>query len=211
MTVLTALEQEGLPQVILVGVENTNRVRDMTPISRPDLYAGGGGSLAFLRFIETELVPFVEARWHTGPVRILYGESYGGLLVLDALARGRGVFTDYIAVSPMVGVWADGMSAALRQRMTPDARSPAKDGEARQATSLFIIYGDRDAPLVTHDAPSLARLIEADRPPTLRFAIQIVAGAGHNPPESLERGLRFVFSVPRDVGSRNGGHRSGGR
>ncbi len=201
VAVLAALEKEGLPRMIPVGVENTNRVRDMTPVVRPDLYVGGGGSLAFLTFIETELVPFVEARWHPGAVRILYGESYGGLLVLDALARGRRVFTDYIAVSPAIGVWPDGLNAALQQRMAADARFRAKSGEAGPATSLFIVYGDRDPALVTQYAPSIARLIEDERPPTLRFAMQVVPRAGHNPPESLERALRFVFSVPRSVGS----------
>jgi hypothetical protein len=102
--VLSTLEREGLPPTILIGIENRDRVRDMTPVERPDLYVGGGGAVTFMRFIETEVLPFVERRWRVGPTRILYGESYAGLFVLDAMARGRQAFSDYIAVSPAVGV-----------------------------------------------------------------------------------------------------------
>jgi hypothetical protein len=195
VAVAGALEKEGLPPLVLVGVENRNRVRDMTPVERPDLYVGGGGSPAFLRFIETEVVPFVQARWRVGPTRILYGESYGGLFVIDALARGRGAFTDYIAVSPTVGVWPDGLAAALRQRLLARP-APALRGEDawRRRSSLFIVYGERDAPLVTQYAPAIVRLIETARPPALRLGVDIVPRVGHDPPESLERGLRFVFS-----------------
>lgn len=195
VAVLAALERDGLPPMILVGVENRDRVRDMTPVERPDIYVGGGGAMAFLAFIEAELVPFVEARWRVGPTRILYGESYGGLFVLDALARGRGVFTDYIAVSPAVGVWPEGLVAALRQRMSARIPPANRGGGAHATSSLFVVYGEMDAPLVTDFTPSIARLFEAARPPDLRFGLEIVPRAGHDPPESLERGLRFVFSA----------------
>ena len=195
VAVLAALERDGLAPMILVGVENRNRVRDMTPVERPDLYVGGGGSPAFLRFLETELVPFVEARWRVGRTRILYGESYGGLFVLDAFARGRQVFTDYIAVSPTVGVWPKGLAAALRHRMSAGAPPAPRAGEPHSTSTLFVIYGEKDAPLVTDDMPAVAQLVETERPPTLRFGVEILPRAVHNPPQSLERGLRFVFDV----------------
>ena len=195
VAVLAALERDGLAPMILVGVENRNRVRDMTPVERPDLYVGGGGSPAFLRFLETELVPFIEARWRVGSRRILYGESYGGLFVLDALARGGRVFTDYISVSPTVGVWPKGLADALRQRMSADALPASRAGDTHSASTLFVIYGEKDAPLVVDEMPSVARLVETERPPTLRFGVEILPRAGHNPPQGLERGLRFVFDV----------------
>jgi enterochelin esterase-like enzyme len=194
---LGTLERDGLAPMILVGIENRNRVHDMTPVERPDIYVGGGGALAFLRFIETELVPFVEARWRVGPTRILYGESYGGLFVLDALARGRRVFSDYIAVSPTVGVWPEGLAAALHQRMSADTSRATPAPDTQSTSSVFIIYGEKDAPLVTDQMPSIARLIESKRPAVLRFGVEMLPGAGHNPPGSLERGLRFVLDARR--------------
>jgi hypothetical protein len=132
-----------------------------------------------------------------GPTRILYGESYAGLFVLDAFARGRQLFTDYISVSPTVGVWPEGLAVALRQRMSAGASPATRAGDAASASSLFVIFGEKDAPLVTDYMPSVAQLVEAEHPPTLRFGVEILPRAGHNPPESLDRGLRFVFDVRR--------------
>lgn len=182
--VLAALRREGLPPTVMVGVENRNRVRDMTPVERPDIYVGGGGSLAFMRFIETELLPEVEGRWRIGDTRILYGESYAGLFVLDALARGTRPFTDYIAVSPTVGVWPDSLREAFRSEAAgrPDPRS------------LFIVYGERDAPLVVDFTPVLVRDVGPLLPAGLRLHREVLAGEGHSPASSLERALRFIFA-----------------
>jgi enterochelin esterase-like enzyme len=196
VAVLAAMQKDGMPPTLLVGVENRNRIRDFTPIERPDLYVGGGGALAFIRFLETELVPFVEARWPVGSRRILYGESYGGLLVLDALARGSGVFTDYIAVSPAVGVWPDGLAVALRERMGAPSAVAARAQTAGATRNVFVVHGERDAPLVTEFTPPMVRLLEAGRPPTWRIGVEVLPGEGHNPPASLERGLRFLFADP---------------
>lgn len=181
--ILSALETAGFPPTILVGVENRDRVHDMTPVPRPNLYVGGGGALAFMGFIETELLPYVERRWRIGAIRILYGESYGGLFVLDVLARGRQAFTDYIAVSPTVGVWPDELAASFRSRFErPSA-----------VRSLYIVYGERDAALVTGYVTPFVRSIEALLPGGFRLRTDIVPGEGHAPATSLERGLRFIF------------------
>ena len=181
--VLAALEKEGLPAMILVGVGNRDRIKDMTPVTRPDIYLGGGGSKAFIKFIEMELLPYVESRWRIGAVKILYGESYGGLFVLDAMVRGGQAFTDYIAVSPTVGVWPTGLAEAFRRR----CQRPFV------VRSLFVIYGERDAPLVTEYTPPFIREIESILPPRLRLQTDAIAGEGHTPASSLERGLRFIF------------------
>lgn len=182
--VLARLEAEGVPRLILVGIGNRDRERDMTPVRRRDIYAGGGGARAFREFLETEVVPFVERRWRVGPTRILYGESYGGLFVLDSLARGRQAFSDYIAVSPTIGVWPQELSASFQKC----ARVPSR------VRSLCIIYGAADAPLVKEYALPFFRSIDAVLPGTLRRRLTVLPGEGHNPASSLELGLRFVFS-----------------
>jgi Predicted hydrolase of the alpha/beta superfamily len=186
--ILARLEAEGLPPLILVGIGNRDRERDMTPVRRPDIYAGGGGARAFMEFIETEIVPFVENRWRIGSKRILYGESYGGLFVLDALARGRQVFTDYIAVSPAVGVWPDGLNAAFHHRFS--APSPVR--------SLYIVYGEKDAPLVGGYTIPFFREIDGILPGEMRRRLDILPKEGHNPENSLERGLLFIFSEKQE-------------
>lgn len=97
-----------MPDLIVVGVANTHRTRDLTPTKVSRLRADGrvfldeetGGATRFLEFIEKELIPFVEGRYRTAPFRILAGHSLGGLFALGALVERPGLFGATIAVSP---------------------------------------------------------------------------------------------------------------
>ena len=81
-----------MPEVIVVGIHNTNRERDMTPetISIPGVPAPGADR--FLDFIQHELTPFIEGRYRTQPLRIVIGHSHGGLLSMYALAARPDLF-----------------------------------------------------------------------------------------------------------------------
>jgi hypothetical protein len=73
------LHAEGVgPQMIIVGIWNTNRNRDMIPVSvshRPQ----SGGSQKFLEFITDELKPYVKQNYRTTDFSVLYGASNAGL------------------------------------------------------------------------------------------------------------------------------------
>jgi predicted alpha/beta superfamily hydrolase len=97
-----------IPDMIIVGIPNTNRARDLTParasVPRPDTTtnqapANGGGD-RFLKFIETELIPRIESQYRAQPYRILAGHSLGGLFTVNALVSRPDLFNAYIAVSP---------------------------------------------------------------------------------------------------------------
>ncbi len=93
------LARNGLmPDVIIVGVSNTDRTRDLTP-SRDEI-AGSGGAGKFLDFFARELIPYVEKHYRTLPYRIFAGHSLGGLFALTALAAHPELFHAYIAASP---------------------------------------------------------------------------------------------------------------
>src|SRR5262245_20886261 len=72
---------------ILVGIENTERRRDMTgPTDNPDdrkIAPRVGGSAAFRRFIKEELKPAVNARYRTTAESAIVGESLAGLFVME--------------------------------------------------------------------------------------------------------------------------------
>jgi predicted alpha/beta superfamily hydrolase len=112
-----------LPPMIVVGVRNTDRMRDLTPPTvadfRPPPEAGAaGGADRFLRFLADELAPWVEGRYRTAPMRVLVGHSLGGLLALHALATRPRLFTGYLVMEPSTW-WNNGhertaAGAALR-------------------------------------------------------------------------------------------------
>ena len=63
-----------IPEMIIVGVANTKRTRDLTPAIRDENrenFADGGGADKFLSFFEKELIPLVEEKYRTQPFRVL--------------------------------------------------------------------------------------------------------------------------------------------
>lgn len=100
------------PEMIVVGIPNTDRTRDLTPthvatdpVMGPDFVKTSGGGEKFLSFIETELIPYVDSKYPTAPYRMLIGHSLGGLTVMEALVRHTGLFNSYVAIDP--SMWWD--------------------------------------------------------------------------------------------------------
>lgn len=97
-----------MPEMIVVGIVNTDRTRDLSPtrasMTRPDggqqEFPTSGGANNFLKFIETELIPKIESQYRTQPFRVLAGHSFGGLFALHAFLTKTELFNGYIAVSP---------------------------------------------------------------------------------------------------------------
>lgn len=97
-----------MPELIVVGITNTDRTRDLTPTNASLWRADGteaklptsGGADKFLKFIETELIPKVEANYRTQPYRVFAGHSFGGLFALHTFLTRPELFNAYIAVSP---------------------------------------------------------------------------------------------------------------
>lgn len=109
------LAREGrMPEVIVVGVSNTDRTRDLTPThvaapnfdGRPFPAPTSGGADKFLAFFETELIPAIESRYRTQPYRVFAGHSFGGLFAMHALFSKPRLFNAVIAVSPTL-IWDD--------------------------------------------------------------------------------------------------------
>ena len=63
----------------------------------------GGGGAAFEAFLESDLRPWLEARYPLDPNRaILFGHSYGGLFAANVLADAPTSFAGYVIASPSV-------------------------------------------------------------------------------------------------------------
>lgn len=105
------LVQNGrMDDMILVGITNTDRTRDLTPDKAVGPNAGqfptAGGADNFLKFIATELIPEIEKTYRTQPYRVLAGHSLGGLFTINTLVTRPELFNSYVAVSPSLQ-WSD--------------------------------------------------------------------------------------------------------
>lgn len=101
-------------QVIVVGVQTRTRVHELTPAPTDARYQSAfpnsGDAPDFRRFLETEVIPFVEARYRTSARRAVMGESLAGLFIVDTLLKEPALFNDYVAISP--SLWWDDRALA---------------------------------------------------------------------------------------------------
>jgi len=176
-----------VPEMIILGVTNTDRLRDMIPVPDTTFPPAPGRARDFLRFITEELIPEIEARYRTTEFRVLYGGSDAGLFALYAMTAAPDVFQAVVASSPSLGrcpdFMADRVNDLFRER-------PALSG------TLFLVYGAEEGSSVVARVPEFASLIEQSRSESFILGVRRVPGAGHVPESGLEGGLRFIFGAP---------------
>jgi len=98
--------------MIVVAIPNTDRTRDLTPTHSDsmdgveyDWLRSSGGGNNFLSFIQSELIPHIDAAYRTMPYRIFVGHSFGGIAVINALYTMPQTFNAYISIDP--SLWWD--------------------------------------------------------------------------------------------------------
>ena len=147
---------------MLVGIENTQRRRDLTGPTRnakdSTIAPRVGGSAAFRAFIRDELIPEVNRRYRTTGERAIVGESLAGLFVVETLLLEPAMFDTYVAFDPSLW-WNDGRlvgESGARLR----AAGPAGATTAARRT-LWMATSSQGGPAV---ARALADTIVAAAP-----------------------------------------------
>jgi len=128
-TVDTAIRAGELRPLIVVGIENTERRRDMTGPTQVDedrkIAPRVGGSAAFRGFIRDELMPQVRRRYRVTKETAIIGESLAGLFIVETFFLQPELFDTYIALSP--SLWWNGeelvRKASERLKAQPDLRN----------------------------------------------------------------------------------------
>jgi predicted alpha/beta superfamily hydrolase len=100
-----ALIRSGeIPPMLLVGIENTERRRDLTGPTEVEsdrtIAPAVGGSEAFRGFISRELMPLIQTFYRVTDEASIIGESLAGLFVVETLFVQPGLFDSYIALDP---------------------------------------------------------------------------------------------------------------
>lgn len=101
--------------MIVVGITNTNRVKDLTPTHSTDgtvmpsfLLETSGGGQNFTTFLEKELIPYIDSNYPSAPYRVIIGHSLGGLTVINNLINQDRLFNSYVAIDP--SLWWDNLN-----------------------------------------------------------------------------------------------------
>jgi uncharacterized protein len=191
-TVEFLAQNELMPEMILVGILNTARTRDLTPTRGTAEEAArspsAGGGERFLDFIEKELIPFIDARYRTRPMRVLAGHSFGGLIAIHALLTRPDLFQAVIAASPSL-FWDDGL--LMREVESLGARRKSMPRE------LYFTLGEREVSgPVLEDFNGFAQALRKAPWKDFRFGWRVLPEEDHGSTVLLSyyAGLRHTFA-----------------
>ena len=178
-----------MPQAIVVGIPNTNRIRDLSPpTSNPEdlkIFPDGGGADRFLDFLIEELRPYIDENLRTWPFRILFGHSLAGLFVVHTFLNSPDAFSAYIASSP--ALWWNNNSE-VRSAEEILAANPDRRG------FLFLSHG-QEVERMTESIAPLVRVMQNRPQRNLGWKFKVFAEENHesSPHLAIYNGLGFIY------------------
>jgi predicted alpha/beta superfamily hydrolase len=187
-TVDAAIRASAMRPLIVVGIENTERRRDLTgPTDVAEdrkIAAHVGGSAAFRAFIRDELMPHIRTRVRGNGRSAIIGESLAGLFIVETLFLQPRLFDNYIALSP--SLWWN--NDALLRNATE--RLPTLAGLHRV---LYLTAANEEN--IAPQTAQLAGMLRAHAPRDLRWLYEPMPQERHNTiyRAAAPRALRALF------------------
>lgn len=172
-TVDTAIRAGEIRPLIVVGIENTERRRDMTGPTQVEedrkIAPRVGGSASFRAFLRDELMPDIRQRVRGNGETAIMGESLAGLFVVETFLLEPGMFDAGIAISPALW-WND-------QALVHGAVERLKARSARPTTLYLTRAGDDD---IGAAPEALAAALRSAAPKTLTWFFEPMPGEKHS-------------------------------
>ena len=181
---------KSVPPMLVVGIQNTDRTRDMTPLSqKPDeikRFPSHGGAENFLAFITKELAPWLKDNYRTGSYRILAGHSHGGLFVINAMFTDPAAFNAYLSISPSLQ-WNDQSLVKEADVFFGNTKLPD--------FSLFLSAGNEGGSLLG-GIRKFSGILDEKAPENLAWHFEHMPTESHASVSlrSTQLGLLFIFS-----------------
>ena len=113
-------ENARIPPMIVVGVPNTNRGRDLYAPRESSTTPEVGGPERSLAFIGDELIPEIDRRYRTRDYRVVAGHSSGAMFALYAMPARPNLFKGYLAINPAFD-GQDGLAKRIDAFLTANA------------------------------------------------------------------------------------------
>lgn len=156
---------------VLIGIENTERRRDMTgPTDDPEdrkIAPRVGGSAAFREFLTKELMPEVRARYRTTEETAIVGESAAGLFIVETFFLAPEMFDTYIALDP--SLWWN------REELVK--RSAERLRAYKGQSTLFLATSDEKG--IVEPVQRLVEALRKDAPDGLHWTYEPMPAETH--------------------------------
>jgi uncharacterized protein len=158
---------------LLVGIENTERRRDMTSPTENEndkkMAPRLGGSQVFRKFIRDELMPQVKRRYRTTDEAAIVGESLAGFFVVETFLLEPDLFDTYIAFDPSLW-WND-------QKLVNGAGDRLRARPRLEKTLYFASSGDKGVAEITQP---LADVLGKNAPSGVRWHYEKMPDEKHS-------------------------------
>jgi len=189
-----------IPDMIVVGVLNTDRTRDLSPTHtdldnegkvEPKLMTSGGGD-QFLAFLSEELLPRIDSAYRTLPYRVLVGHSSGGNLAVHDFISESPIFNAHISIDPNIA-W-DKRSTARHLRT--DAVFPREKTGRIYLSSAHNTDTPIDTSYYRKAQEDFYQGLKVSELPDSCYQIEYFEDESHHsvPLLSTYHGLRFIFN-----------------
>lgn len=154
-----------LRALVLVGIENTERRRDLTGPTEVEadrkIAPRVGGAGLFRLFLASELTQEVRERYRVTEERGLIGESLAGLFTVETLFTQLELFSKYIALDP--SLWWN------KEELVSRAAPRLKERPKLHATLYLATAGDSS---IQTSAARLQAALRASAPAGLKWQIE---------------------------------------
>lgn len=158
-----------IPEMIVVAIDSTVRIRDFTQTDWSTAWIGGGGAGNFKRFLSTELFPSIDRAYRTDGFRVLSGHSAGGQFALYCLTSEPSLFQAYFALSPSLD-WDNNLPQ----------RSLEKSFESKRSLRAFLyVARSDDAGRALADYERLVETLKTKSPQEFRWSSQAYPNETH--------------------------------
>jgi len=103
-TIKKLIQENKISPIILVGIENTQRRRDLTGFTTNNqdkkIAPVVGGAQNFRAFIKEELFATIQKKFNTTNTKSIIGESLAGLFIIETFLSDPNMFDNYITFDP---------------------------------------------------------------------------------------------------------------
>lgn len=177
-------------EMIIVAIANTDRDRDMMPLSRPSYEVKNPKGENFISFLETELIPHIEKHYRTNGQKTVRGKSLSGLFVMYAFISKPELFDNYIG--NCAGWFAD-----MDTYFNKLADKSFQNKDNFNGKKLFVANSLAD-PLdpnkeIHQSIVDLSKRIKYELDDRIKFDYMTYENAGHIPYSSFYDGMKFIF------------------
>ena len=191
-TIAGLIQAGKIKPIILVGIENTQRRRDLTgptQVKRDKKIAPVvGKSDTFRSFIIEELIPEINKRYRTHSQKGIIGESLAGLFVMETFFNTSSVFDYYIAFDP--SLWWN------RKYLLRKAHKKLKAFPDTPKSLWFAASGQKE---ILKAASRLAELLQSKNKTGLKWEYLPSPGETHQTifRATKEKALEWTFGQNR--------------